>query len=120
MFVVMARPVEVHDWSVVAPAGWEPVAGVFEEVFLQRRRLVALINDRIREEIPEYREPASVVTRSDLTWSTGGGVANFLRGVAELAPTNERDMKFQRLVGKRSVLLGLPLEPLIASFHVGF
>jgi len=116
----MAMRLETKDWNVVVPPGWEPVAELCEELFRGRDEIVGLINDRIREEIEEFRGPSSVIDHSDLTWSTGGGVANFLRGVAELTSPSERDMKFQRLVGKRSVILGLPLEPLIASFQVGF
>jgi hypothetical protein len=111
---------ESEAWNVVAPPGWEPVAELCEELFQRREEIVGLINDRIRTEIDEFRGPSSVIDRGDLTWSTGGGVANFLRGVAELTSPSERDAKFQRLVGKRSVILGLPLEPLVASFQVGF
>lgn len=116
----MARRVETDGWTVLAPPGWEPVAEVCEDLFRTRGAIVERINDQIRAEIEEFRGPSSVITRSDLAWSTGGGVANFLRGVAELTPPTEQDMKFQRLVGRRSVILGLPLDPLIASFQVGF
>jgi len=107
-------------WDAVPPPGWEPVAGVCRAMFLDRETITEHINDQIRREIEEFHEGASVISRSDIAWSTGGGVANFLRGVAECRPAKEENREFQRLVGRRSAMRGLPLQPLITAYQVGF
>lgn len=107
-------------WDVEVPPGWEPVAAVCRALFADREAITEHINDRIRLEIEDFREGVSVISRSDISWSTGGGVANFLRGVAECMPAREENLEFQRLVGRRSAIRGLPLEPLIAAYQVGF
>jgi len=115
-----ATPRPEDQWSVVTPAGWGPVAEVCRAMFDERERITDHINEQIRQEIAEFHEGTSVISRSDISWSTGGGVANFLRGVAECRPTREDNLEFQRLVGRRSAMRGLPLPPLIAAYEVGF
>jgi hypothetical protein len=117
-----ADPSQLRDdaWVVTVPAGWEPVAEVCRGMFEERDRITDHINSEIRREIREFETRTSVISPSDLTWSTGGGVANFLRGVAECRPAREENLSFQKLVGRRSVMRGLPLQPLITAYHVGF
>ncbi len=107
-------------WDVHPPPGWEPVAEICREMFLERDAITDRINSKIIEEIVDFDQETSVISRSDLTWSTGGGVAGFLRGVAECAPAREEVLEFQRLVGRRSAIRGLPLQPLVTAYQVGF
>jgi hypothetical protein len=109
-----------EGWDVTPPVGWEPVAEICRSLYLERDELTLHINSRIQGEIEEFWPAGSVIAGSDLRWSTGTGVANFLRGVAECRVADEADLAFQRDVGRRSAVRGLPLEPLIASFQVGF
>lgn len=118
--MAVADPRAHEEWSVVPPPGWEPVAKVCRAMFDERDQITQHINDQIRREIAEFHEPTSVISRSDISWSTGGGVANFIRGVAECLPSREQNLEFQRLVGRRSAMRGLPLQPLIAAYEVGF
>ena len=105
---------------MVPPPGWRPVAEVCRALFAEREAITEHINDRIRQEVDEFHEGTSVISRSDIAWSTGGGVANFLRGVAECAPARDENLEFQRLVGRRSAMRALPLQPLVAAYQIGF
>lgn len=107
-------------WDVDVPFGREPVAAVCRSMFDERDLITDHINSEIQREIREFEKRTSVISRSDLTWSTGGGVANFLRGVAECRPARDENLSFQKLVGRRSAMRGLPLQPLITAYHVGF
>ncbi|HEX9696080.1 MAG TPA: helix-turn-helix domain-containing protein [Actinomycetota bacterium] len=108
------------QWEASSPPGWEPVAEVCRAMFEERAQITEHINDRIRREIEDFEERSSVISRSDISWSTGGGVVNFIRGVAECRPADDDNLEFQRLVGRRSAMRGLPLQPLIAAYEVGF
>jgi PucR-like helix-turn-helix protein/diguanylate cyclase with GGDEF domain len=110
----------VSAWDVTPPPGWEPVAEVCRVLYLDRAAVTSHLNSRIQREVSEFEPGESVISSSDLRWSTGRGVENFLRGVAECRPPAEDELAFQRLVGERSAIRGLPLEPLISSFQVGF
>lgn len=118
--MVAAEPRSLDGWDLIVPDGWEPVADVCRAMFDERDAITEHINDQIRHEIAEFEERSSVISRSDIAWSTGGGVVNFLRGVAECQPAREENLEFQRLVGRRSAMRGLPLQPLIAAYEVGF
>lgn len=108
------------DWDVAPPPGWEPVADLCRGLYADRERLTDHINRLIQDEIEAFRPGSTVITDDDLRWSTGRGVANFLRGVAECRTATADEIAFQRLVGERSAIRALPLEPLISSFQVGF
>jgi hypothetical protein len=110
----------MDSWDVTPPQGWEPVAELCRKIYEDRDNLTEHINSRIQRELHEFTPAESVITSSDLTWSTGRGVENFLRGVAECRSPASDDLAFLRLIGERSAVRGLPLEPLISSFQLGF
>lgn len=114
-----ARRREAERWSAKPPPAWEPVAEVCRDMFRRLPEITARLNGAITKELPDFRVGASVVSRDDLDWATSRHVARYLHALAERRAPDERDLVVPRLVGRRSAIRGLPLQPLIASFHIG-
>jgi PucR-like helix-turn-helix protein/diguanylate cyclase with GGDEF domain len=107
-------------WCPRPPAGWEPVAAVCGSIFGNLSAVTERIVAAITSELPEFRQPVSVLSSEDLRWATNRNVAGFCRGLAERRPPHEEEIGFRRLVGRQSAIRDLSLDALIASFHVSY
>lgn len=107
-------------WDFEPPAGWEPVAALCGEMFDRRDAIVEQIVGRIVDEVDEYRSEGGPIRMDELRWTTGLGVAGWLRGFATRDPMTDEAVAYQRFIGRQSARNGLPLQPVVASYQIGF
>ncbi|HEX9775120.1 MAG TPA: helix-turn-helix domain-containing protein [Actinomycetota bacterium] len=107
-------------WIASPPPGWEPVGEVCRAVFERLPAVTERIIASITTEIAEFAPPESAFTAEDLRWSIGRNTEGFLLGLAENRAPTEDELSFRRFVGERSAIRGIALQPLIASFHIGY
>ena len=107
-------------WDFEPQPGWEPVATLCREMFDRRDGIVEKIVGRIMDEVDEYRSEGGLVLIDELRWTTGLGVAGWLRGFATREPMTDEAVAYQRFIGRQSARRGLALQPVVASYQIGF
>jgi PucR-like helix-turn-helix protein len=115
-----ARPDSRTAWAAHPEPGWEAVAEVCRSVFAELPGVAEHIINAIVRDVPEYRPEVSPFTPEDLLRSVSRTIAEFLQGVAENRVPSEEELAFRRHIGRRSAILGFPIQPSVASYQVGY
>lgn len=106
-------------WEPAAPDGWAPVARVCQTVRDALEELTQTIVDAIRREIDDYARTPSVST-GDLFASVYQNVDVMLLGIAEHRGPHGPELEVRRQLGRYRARQGLPIQSLVAAYHVGY
>jgi hypothetical protein len=113
----LARPGEDPWTHLRVPDGWREVARLAREVATDLEALADHVVRRIEVEMPGYVHDAVPV--EDLRASVTRNVEMILVGVAEHRRPTEAELAIRRELGVRRAVQGLPVDALIAAYHVG-
>jgi hypothetical protein len=106
-------------WSELhVPSGWRAVARLARQVHRELPELTERIVACVAEEIPAYR--VGPVPREDLAGSVERNVDMILLGLAEHREPTLEDIAIRRELGTRRALQGMPIDALLAAYHVGY
>jgi hypothetical protein len=113
------RPAAIDPWAdLEVPRGWGPVAGLARHVHGGLDELTDRIVACIDVEIPAYR--AGPVPREDLARSIRHNVDMILLGLAERREPTPDEIRIRRELGTRRAVQGMPVDALLAAYHVGY
>ena len=114
----LREPEELQLEHLQVPAGWEPVAAVANTVLSELDDLVGHVVDRVEGEVEAYAR--GMVPRSDLEASVRRNLEVALVGLAERRPPTAAELDVRREAGVRRAHQGMPIDALIAAYHVGY
>ncbi|MFB7287541.1 PucR family transcriptional regulator [Actinacidiphila glaucinigra] len=95
---------------------WRDLAALCTAVRAELPLLTAGITDRIREEIPDYH----LVPRSEHEAGVLQQCEGLLTGLVTRRGPSPEECRHVRALGRERAREGLPLQSLIAAFHVGY
>ena len=116
--VDLREPGELHLERLQVPAGWEPVAAVADAVLSDLDDLVSHVVHRVEGEVEAYAR--GMVPRSDLEASARRNLEVALVGLAERRAPTTAELDVRREAGVRRAQQGIPIDALIAAYHVGY
>ena len=116
--VDLREPEELPLDRLAVPAGWEPVAALAGEVLADLDELVAHVTGRVEAEVDAYRR--GLVPRTDLQASVRRNLEVVLVGLAEHRAPTADELAVRREAGVRRAHQGMPIDQLIAAYHVGY
>lgn len=106
-------------WAPEPPPGWEAVAAVCQQLHDRLDELTMQMVTAIEAEVPEY-EALHAVPRADLATSVKSNIEMLLLGIAEHRGPSREELEVRRQLGRRRAQQGLPVDTLIAAFHIGY
>jgi hypothetical protein len=107
-----------EPWSPIVPEGWEPVAGVCRAVRDDLPALTERILRAIRREVSSH--PARPPAPEQLYADVYDNLDMILFGIAEHREPFPEELAIRGELGRRDATNGLPLQSVMASYHVGF
>ena len=114
----LRHPGHVRWEELAVPPGWEPIATLAREIAGRMDTLVPHVASRVEEEVDGYTH--GVVPRADLEASARSNMVAMLVGLAERRDPTDEELGILRRLGARRAEQRLPIDAVIAGFHVGF
>jgi hypothetical protein len=107
------------DFAPQPPDGWEPVARLCQRVRENLEEVTIRIAAAIRSEIPDYA-PGGNVALADLAAASFRNLDMMLLGLAENRGPRADELAIRGELGRHRARQGLPLQSLVAAYHVGY
>ena len=114
----LRHPGHVRWDELAVPPGWEPIAALAREIVERMDTLVPHVASRVEAEVHGYTQ--GVVPRADLEASARSNMVAMLIGLAERRDPTEEELGILRRLGARRAEQRLPIDAVVAGFHVGF
>lgn len=107
-----------EPWTPTVPEGWEPVAAVCRAVRDDLPSLTERILYAIRREVSS--RPARPPAPEQLYADVFNNLDMILFGIAERREPAPEELEVRGELGRRDANNGMPLQSVMASYHVGF
>ncbi|MCU1589547.1 MAG: transcriptional regulator, CdaR [Frankiales bacterium] len=107
------------DYVPQPPDGWGPVARLCQCVRENLDELTVRVAAAITSEIPDYAQGGNVPL-ADLSAASFRNLDMMLLGLAENRSPREDELAIRGELGRHRARQGLPLQSLVAAYHVGY
>ncbi|MFW6010045.1 MAG: hypothetical protein ACOC9I_01850, partial [Actinomycetota bacterium] len=114
----LREPGQPRIEDLTVPAGWQPIATLAAAVLADLDELIAEVAELVEAEVEAYT--SGIVPRADLEASIRTNLRAALIGLAENRGPTAAELEVRREAGTRRALQGMPIDALIAAYHVGY